>query len=95
MELYYVLTILDRKKRTAQEKIYQSLGLRFSQTMMGRGTATQEHLSILGLNPTEKAITATIADKETTKKLIHQTKIKLYIDIHNIIFTNFNVFGIK
>ncbi len=81
MELYYVLTILDRNKRTAQEKIYQSLGLKVSQTMMGRGTATRELLSLRGLNPTEKAIMATIADRETTGKLIRQTKIKLFIDI--------------
>lgn len=58
-----------------------SFGLKISQTMMGRGTATQELLSMRGLNPTEKAIMATVADRETTEKLIRQTKIKLYIDI--------------
>ena len=81
MELYYVMTILDRNKRETQERIYQSLGLKVALTMMGRGTATQEHLSMRGLSPTEKAVMATIADKETTKKLILQTKIRLFIDI--------------
>ena len=45
-----------------------SFGLKISQTMMGRGTATQELLSMRGLNPTEKAIMATVADRETTEK---------------------------
>lgn len=81
MELYYVLTVLDRDKRRTLEKIYQSLGLKFSQTMMGHGTATQELLSMRGLKPTEKAIMATVADRETTDQLIRQTKIRLYIDI--------------
>lgn len=81
MKLYYVLTILDRSKRTVLEKIYQSLGLAFSQTVMARGTATKELLTMRGLNPTEKSLMSTIADKETTKKLFRQTKIKLFIDI--------------
>lgn len=81
MELYYVITILDRNKRHIQEEIYQSLGLKFMQTVMGRGTASQEHLSMRGLSPTEKAVMITAADKETTKKLFQQTKIRLFIDI--------------
>ena len=81
MELYYVMTILDRDKRFAQEKVYETLGLREVSSMMGRGTATQEHLSLRGLSPTEKTVMATVADKETTKILILQTKIKLFIDI--------------
>ena len=81
MELYYVLTILDRNKRASLEKIYQALDLKANLTMMGRGTATQEHLSIRGLSPTEKAVMATVAGKEDMKKLMLQTKRKLFIDI--------------
>ena len=81
MELYYVMTILDRSRRAEQEKIYESLGLKAVLTMFGRGTATQEHLSMRGLHPTEKAVMATVADRDTTKKLIMQTKIRLFIDI--------------
>lgn len=81
MELYYVLTILDRDKQGKMERIYRSLGLKTTLTMLGRGTATQEHLSIRGLSPTEKAVMATVAGKEEMKKLMLQTKLKLYIDI--------------
>ena len=49
--------------------------------MMGRGTATEEHLSIGGLSPTKKAVLATTAGREDTKKLFRQTKKKLDIDI--------------
>ena len=81
MELYFVMTILDRNKRNEMEKIYRSLHLTAVQTVLGRGTATQEHLSVRGLSPTEKAVTATVADREATRKLIYQTKLRLYIDI--------------
>ena len=81
MELYYVISILDRDKRTRQEKIYKSLGLKISMIMMGRGTATNAHLSMYGLTLTEKAVVATIADRDTAALLFRQTKQKLYIDI--------------
>ena len=81
MELYFVMTILDRDKRNEMEKIYKTLHLTTVQAMMGHGTATQEHLSMRGLSPTEKAVMATVADREVTKLLIHQTKLRLYIDI--------------
>ena len=81
MELYFVISILDRDKRTRQEKIYKSLGLKISMIMMGRGTATNAHLSMHGLTLTEKAVVATIADRDTTALLFRQTKQKLFIDI--------------
>ena len=81
MELYYVLTILDRDKRHKMEKLYKSLGLRIAITMMGKGTATEEHLSIGGLSPTKKAVLATIVSREDAKTLFLNTKKKLDIDI--------------
>lgn len=81
MELYYVLTILDRDRRDKQEEIYKSLGLKTALTMLGRGTATPYHLDMHGLSPTEKAIVATVADRRQTNELFRQTMIKLKIDI--------------
>ena len=81
MELYYILTVLDRQKRSLQEKIFQELHLNCALTMMGRGTATMQHLSMRGLSPTEKAVTAAVADQEAAKKLFQMTRQKLYIDI--------------
>lgn len=81
MELYYVISILDRDRRKAQERIYRALGLPLSLTVMGRGTAHPEHLRIRGLAATEKAILSTVADRETTARLIRKTKEEMYIDI--------------
>ncbi|MBP5169077.1 MAG: P-II family nitrogen regulator, partial [Oscillospiraceae bacterium] len=81
MELYYVISILDRDKRNRQEKIYKALGLKISMVMMGRGTATRAHLAKHGLTLTEKAVVSTVADRETVSLLFRQTKQKMYIDI--------------
>ena len=81
MELYYVMIVLDRDKQDAQERVFRSVGLKTTMTMLCRGTATQELLSVNGLKPTEKAIVATVADRESMARLIHLTKIKLFIDI--------------
>ncbi len=81
MELYYVITILDRNKRDRQERIYRSLGLTMSLSMLGRGTAPKELLTMRGLQPTEKVILTTAADGAALKKLVRQTKQELYIDI--------------
>ena len=81
MELYCVMSILDRGRQEAQAAVYRSLGLSVSLTMLGRGTASRERLLQLGLNGGEKAIMGTIADREDTKKLIRRTKEEMYIDI--------------
>ncbi len=81
MELYCVMTILDRNKRDKLGKISRSMGLRMDLSMLGRGTAPKELLTMRGLQPTEKVIMMTAADRDTLKKLVHQTKQELYIDI--------------
>ncbi len=81
MELYYVMTVLDRNKRDKLEKIYHSIGLTMDLSMLGRGTAPKELLKMHGLQPTEKVIMTTAAGRDALKKLIHQAKEELYIDI--------------
>ncbi len=81
MELYYVMTVLDRNKRDKLEKIYRSLGLTMDLSMLGRGTAPKELLTLRGLQPTEKVIVTTAADRIALKKLVHRAKEELYIDI--------------
>ena len=81
MELNLVMSIIDRGKRERQEAIYRSLGLKVALTMLGRGTATSAELLRRGLATTEKAIMATVADRESTRRLITQTKVVMFIDI--------------
>ena len=81
MELNFVITILDRDRRGMMEELYKSLGLKVALTMLGRGTATAEHLLLNGLSTTEKAVMSTLADGSTTKQLMLAAKLKMFIDI--------------
>ena len=81
MQLNYVIAILDRDKRDQYSSILKALKLNISLTMLGHGTATAQHLLLSGLTPTQKAIIGTIASPENTRRLIRETKLKMYIDI--------------
>ena len=81
MELYYVITITDRAKASAMLDIHHELSLSMVLTNLGKGTATTENLALYGLEITEKAIISTVADAESTKKLIKNAKRKMFIDI--------------
>ena len=81
MELYFVMTILDRSRREMLEGVYRELGLRLALTVLGRGTATTEHLSFNGLATTEKAVMSTIADGAAARELLRAAKVKMFIDI--------------
>lgn len=81
MELNLVMTIISRSRRETMEDIIHGLKLPFAVTMLARGTATSEHLSMFGLVPTEYALVLTVADREQTKKLMRATKLRMFIDI--------------
>lgn len=81
MELYYITAIVDRDKGKEMSELCRSLGLNLNLTKLGRGTATEEHLSLYGLEAKEKTIVSTIADGEKRKALFKAAKRKLYIDI--------------
>ena len=81
MELNFVMTILDRDKRAALDKILKELGLKISITMLCRGTARPEHLLINNLAVTEKAVVSTVAGRADTRRLMMAAKLKMYVDI--------------
>lgn len=81
MELNYVITITDRDQIQELSSLFQSLELNMGLIMLGKGTATSEHLSVYGLSSTEKAILSTVADGERTHQLIRAAKRKLFMDI--------------
>ena len=81
MELNCILAILNRDRCAAMEEVFQSLRLPLALTMMCRGTATTEHLSLYGLLPTQKALLTTVADGEQTRRLMRAAKLKLFIDV--------------
>lgn len=81
MELNFVISILDRDKANQMTSICNDIGLPLVITLLGCGTATSEQLSLYGLEATEKAVVATVADGEKTRQLLKSAKRKMFIDI--------------
>lgn len=81
MELYYVLSIVDRSNASSMLKIHEELNVGAVLANLGKGTATSEHLLLYDLSQTDKAIITGFATRPTMKELIKQAKRKLYIDI--------------
>lgn len=81
MELNFVISVLDRDRADSMTSLYQDAGLPMILTFLGHGTAKGKHLALYGLEATEKAIVAAVADGEKTKQLIKNAKRKLFIDI--------------
>ncbi len=81
MLINLVMAIVDRDKREMLEKISESLKIPLSLIGLGRGTATDEHLSLYGLAATEKAIMYAVANQEKTARLMRAAKIRLFVDI--------------
>ena len=81
MELYYVLSIVDRNRAKEMIEIHQSLQLSLILTNLGKGTATSEHLLLYDLTETQKAIISTVACDAAVKQLIKTAKRRLFIDI--------------
>lgn len=81
MELYYVMSIVDRKKAKAMVDIYREHELSAILEHLGKGTATSEHLLLYDLQQEEKTIVSSIVGRKTLKHLIVAAKEKMYIDI--------------
>lgn len=81
MELYYVMTVLDRHKSDNIFNIYKEAGSHAILANLGYGTATSEHLLLYDLQQSEKAIITTVSTRSTLDQIIAQAKQKLYLDI--------------
>lgn len=81
MELNYIITITDRSKSAEMTALYMHNGLHMTLTQLGKGTATTEHLSLYGLEATEKAVIGAVAGPDSTKQLIKAAKHKMFMDI--------------
>ena len=81
MIMDFVVAIVDRAKAESMVELYRSHDLPLVLTMLCNGTATSEHLSLYGLEATEKALVASVACGDQTKQLIKSAKRRLFIDI--------------
>lgn len=81
MELYYVMSIVDRDKAPLMHGLHEELQLPVALASLGKGTATSEHLLLYDLEECEKAIFGAVASGTQLRKLMLRAKLKLYIDI--------------
>ncbi|MBQ7895256.1 MAG: P-II family nitrogen regulator, partial [Oscillospiraceae bacterium] len=81
MELYYLMTITERDRSQMVADIYENAGTKLVITKLAQGTATDSHLSVYGLDATDKAIITTIANATETAQIFKAAKRKLFIDI--------------
>ena len=81
MELYFVISILDRRYGETMTSLYKEMGLPLVLSFLGRGTAVDRYLSLYDLKATEKAVIAAVADGEKMPRLMKAAKKKLCIDI--------------
>lgn len=81
MELYFVVSILNRRNAPKMLAIHESLNLSVVLSSLGKGTATSEHLSLHDLEASEKAVIWTVAGEPLAKQLMRTAKRKLFIDI--------------
>lgn len=81
MIMDFVAAIVDRSRADEMVEVYSGHGMPLVLSMLGNGTATSEHLSLYGLEATEKALVATVACGDMTKQLIKSAKRRLFIDI--------------
>ncbi len=81
MELYYLITITDRDKSQLVSDVYENADTNLTLTRLGQGTATDSHLSVYGLDATDKAIISTVVNGQQAAQIFKAARRKLFIDI--------------
>lgn len=81
MELNFLITILERQRKNEMTALLQNHQVQLILTLLGKGTASREQLSLYGLEPTEKAVICAVATGESTRQILKSAKRKLRIDI--------------
>lgn len=83
-ELYLMVTILDRKRTKKFAAFYEEMGLVFSVTTSGEGTAASEILDYFGLDGSEKSVMFHIVTAQKWKEVKRQLQIRMKINIPGI-----------
>ena len=83
----YIISITVPESLPILEDICESLGIPVNVTLLGRGTAVQSMLDLLGIESNEKRVVLSVATEEKTKKLIAEQTRRLHIGVpgHGII----------
>lgn len=83
----YVISIVNPEALELLTTICDELKLPMTVVLHGRGTAAQSMMDLLGIESLEKRVVTTVADEETTKKLINAQKRWLHLGVpgHGIV----------
>lgn len=81
MELYFIVTVTDRRKSGKMSLLCSSLGLPMVNVSLGYGTASDTIRSYYGLSSSEKAVITAVASAAEAKELFRLAKKDLFIDI--------------
>jgi len=82
MELYAVLAVVNRESVREMQRIYEKCGCTATVSTPAEGTASGWQLKSLGLDKTEKALSAAVAvGRETRRSIFREAKARLAIDI--------------
>ena len=76
----FVISIVNPGLLSRMDGIVKALELPLVIELIGRGTARKDVLDLLGLSTHEYHIFMTIADRESTQRLIDEARRNLYID---------------
>ena len=80
-QLFWMITITDRKKAPDFVALYQQQNIHVSLTTVGAGTAVSETLNYLGLERTEKAVIFTTVTDSRWKAVKRQLEHTMNIDV--------------
>ena len=83
-ELYMMVTILERKRTKKFAAFYAEMGLVFSVTTSGEGTAASEILDYFGLDGSEKSVMFHIVTDQKWKEVKRQLQLRMKINIPGI-----------
>ena len=81
MDISLVITIHDRIELYDLMMFYERKNVAPVITMLGRGTATQNQLSILGLEPVQKALIAGVISGKEMPEFFKEAKKEFMIDV--------------
>lgn len=83
-ELYWMLTIIDRRSIKKFTKFYAEYGAETNLVTYGYGTASHEVLDLLGFDSTEKAILYTVVTGNVWKDILRNLRSRMRIDVPGI-----------
>ncbi len=81
MELNLLITVTDRIRSKDFISMMRRHGITTILNLTGHGTASQDMLSILGLESSDKILLLAAADKQKTDKIFKDAVQKLYIEV--------------